>query len=237
MIVRRASRASVVLIAAATAVMLTSCVSTQIPQEAPNTSSGSSATPESTPSAPSTPSGGGGGSQGGAADYAFDGEPFVTADTYAQWTDTMLASTDFEVESSDNGAGMWSYRHVETTCVVGFWQGSMDGYDGSEGEKALTDELLVWGIGADDFATIEPYVEGGVAPFYSAVGDDTIETRALVRQADSGERIVMSARGFAENLSGLIAYITCPADVDPLSLWAEFADQYGAFRVISSPIL
>lgn len=238
MIVRRASRVSFSLIAVATAVMLTSCINAQIPQEAANTSSETPATPDGTPTASSTPSGDDdGGSQGGAAEYTFDGEPFVTADEYAQWTDTMLVSTDFETESSDNGAGMWSYRHIETTCVVGFWQGSMDGYDGSVGEKALTDELLVWGIGAADFATIEPFIEDGVAPFYDAIGDGTIETRALVRQADSGERIIMSARGFADNLSGLVAYITCPADVDPVSLWAEFADEYEAFRVISSPLL
>lgn len=137
----------------------------------------------------------------------------------AQWGDAMLSDDDWELTSPDDGNGSWSYTHVSTQCIVGFWQGDIAELSATADDRELSDELLAWffkGSASD----ITPHAVDETLPLgFGGAGEMDVRSVRGVNPETNGAYVV-SARGFHAFHGGYVVSVTCPDGVDPL----EFRD-------------
>ncbi|WP_460774168.1 hypothetical protein [Microbacterium sp. GXF7504] len=151
----------------------------------------------------------------------------------AQWGDPFIGRTDFTEYIADDGNGTWAYREEATGCVLGYWQGPVEGFDPAAGDAAASDQLLALQFGAEA-ADLADYVgddvlfasfDGPVAARSVAGADDTTATTYIV-----------AARTFTALGAGLVATLDCPQEVDVYAQWVQLLSDPGAFTAVVGPL-
>ena len=182
---------------------------------------------DTTPSAPTT------GAPSATGRLGFDAGAALDPSWQAQWGDPFIGSTDFTVHTPDDGDGSWAYREEASGCVLGYWQGRLDGFDAAAGDQAASDELLAMQFDAD-VDEIAVYVGDDIS--YVSF-DGPIAARSVAgADRDAGVTYIVSARAFATIASGLVATLDCPDGVDVYAKWVELAADPGAFTAVVGPL-
>lgn len=164
---------------------------------------------------------------------AFDDPTFARDTDYVQWADSLMFDDAFEVSSPDNGAGAWSYEHIESQCIVGFWQGTLEGFNLTEGDRPLSEDLVAWGVDIP-LADIASSLEDDLVPVETLAGDP-VQSRGITQVSESGFSRTIAARAFSATTGGVIAYVNCPAGFDSEEMWNQFSTDVGAFQLVSMP--
>jgi hypothetical protein len=147
----------------------------------------------------------------------------------AQWGDPFIGSADFTVYSPDDGKGSWSYQENATGCIIGYWQGAVDGLDASAGDSALSDKLLAIQFDAE-VSDVASYA-GDTVSFSSFAGP--IAARSVAgADKESGQTYIVAARAFGALGAGLVATLDCPEGLDVYAQWQTLAADPGAFTAV-----
>ncbi|MCX6502110.1 MAG: hypothetical protein NT132_06865 [Microbacterium sp.] len=151
----------------------------------------------------------------------------------AQWGDPFLGSTDFSVYAADDGNGAWSYQENATGCILGYWQGRVDGLDTSGGDSDASDQLLAIQFDAD-VAEVAPYAADDIT-FASLSGP--IAARSVAgADSENGLTYIVAARAFAALGAGLVATLDCPEAIDVYTQWASLQADPGAYTAVVGPL-
>jgi hypothetical protein len=147
----------------------------------------------------------------------------------AQWGDPFVGNADFTVYAPDDGNGAWSYEEAATGCILGYWQGTVDGLDAAGGDSGMSDQLLAIQFDAD-VSEISPYAGEDIA-FASFTGP--IAARSVAGADDeSGQTYIVAARAFGALGAGLVATLDCPTGIDVYTQWQTLDADPGAFTAV-----
>ncbi len=146
------------------------------------------------------------------------------------WADPFAGDEGYTVLTKNDGDGSWSYTSNATDCVIGYYEGTLEGMDPSAGDSALSDELLAaqFGSTAEDIARIRQGRHRALPHPRTARRD----------QSGCGHRFhpattyIVAARAFAALNAGFVATLKCPAKVDVESEWAKLNSDTGAFALV-----
>jgi hypothetical protein len=160
-----------------------------------------------------------------------DGERLDPAQAVS-WADPFAGAEGYSVLTENEGDGSWSYTSDDTGCVIGYYEGTLDGLDASAGDSALSDELLAAQFGST-VEDIAGFAKDGVAPFRTP--SQLVETRGVAgTDSESGTTYIVAARAFAALGTGFVATLECPVEMDVASEWATLNTDNGAFALVFS---
>ena len=151
----------------------------------------------------------------------------------AQWADPFTALPGFSIAQADAGDGSWAYRQDATGCVLGYWQGAVQGLDPAGGDRDASDQLLALQFDGD-VADVADFIGDDVA-FDSFTGP--VQARSVAGADDQAAvTYIVAARAFATLGSGLVATLRCPASIDVYAQWRSLAADPGAFIAVVGPL-
>ncbi|MFG6445408.1 hypothetical protein ACFXQA_09045 [Microbacterium sp. P07] len=208
---------AVLLLALALPLALAACAPATVPvdgaaSEAAEPSSAASETPD-------------GGESGLSDDITFAAGSQLDPATQAQWGDAMISDEAYAPAAVDDGNGNWSYTHLATQCVVGFWQGDISSLPAAADDEALSDEVLAYFF-QGEAEEVSPYAENETLPLQlGGIGKFDVRTVAGTNPETGGGYLV-SARGFDAFHGGYVVSVTCPQGQNPLTLRDEIRDTH-----------
>ncbi|MBD3941567.1 hypothetical protein IF188_07645 [Microbacterium sp. NEAU-LLC] len=171
-----------------------------------------------------------------AADLPFDGE-FDGATRTLQWTDPFMTDADYTVDTADDGNGSWSYVDNRTGCVAAFYQGTVTGLEASEGDSALTDEMLALVLTDDsgEQATADDvagWAHDDVLPLSTA---GVVDTRTVTSAGADGTTWLDTARMIGSVGGGIYLGVTCPSGQDATVQYGTLLSDGLAAAVVPIP--
>ncbi|MES2866663.1 hypothetical protein [Microbacterium profundi] len=208
------TRLAFVAAAVASAVPLSGCMATGIPDAEPSVSAPETITPVPTDEpvevvgdVPTT--------------LSFEDGAALPSATRIEWGDGLMADDDWEIVAPDDGHGGWTYGRVDGTCTARFWQGYAADALAQGDDRASSDDLLA-AILQTDAASVTAAAADGA--FSYQVGGNTDVAHRQVTGDQDGRTWVIAARSFTNSGAGVHLIVDC-AGPDASSVMTEVIDS------------
>jgi hypothetical protein len=145
----------------------------------------------------------------------------------AQWrVQWFMFGSGFSELSADDGNGSWAVIHDASRCEIHFYQGTVSGFDLTQDDRTVTDELIwlyvqatIEGSSRDD---VGEFAFDDAVPLLVDVG--SLPMRTIWGSGDDGSSWLYSARMFGSTGGGVSIDIACPPGLDASAMYDELRD-------------